>query len=101
MIVLKFGGTSVGTAAKIADSAAIVERQPLPRAVVVSAVGGVTNLLLEAAAAAAAGDDELSRSTVAKIHDKHAAVVADTGIRRSLVPAGDVDSGRRSAVVEN
>ena len=76
MIVLKFGGTSVGTAAKVADAAAIVERQPLPRAVVVSAAGGVTNLLLEAATASAAGDDELSRATVATIHGKHAAVAS-------------------------
>ena len=76
MSVLKFGGTSVGTAAKVADAAAIIERQPLPRAVVVSAAGGVTNLLLEASTAAASGDDELSAATVAKIHDKHAAVVA-------------------------
>ena len=76
MIVLKFGGTSVGTAAKVADAAAIVERQPLPRAVVVSAAGGVTNLLLEAATVSAAGDDELSRATVATIHGKHATVAS-------------------------
>ena len=52
MIVLKFGGTSVGDLNRVRDAAAIIEAQPQPRAAVVSAASGVTNLLLEAAAAA-------------------------------------------------
>ena len=57
MIVLKFGGTSVGTLEKVRDAAAIIEQQPEPRAAVVSAASGVTNLLLEAAQCAASGDE--------------------------------------------
>ena len=53
MIVLKFGGTSVADAERVHHAAAIIEAQPAPRAAVVSAAAGVTNLLLEAARAAA------------------------------------------------
>ena len=52
-IVMKFGGTSVADAARVHEVAAIVAAQPLPRAAVVSAAAGVTNLLLDAARAAA------------------------------------------------
>ena len=53
MIVMKFGGTSVGDARRVREAAAIVEAQPSPRVAVVSAAWGVTNLLLDAARAAA------------------------------------------------
>ena len=56
MIVLKFGGTSVGDAAAIRRTAGIVasrvERQPI---VVVSALAGVTNALIALAEQAAKG----------------------------------------------
>jgi aspartate kinase len=56
MIVIKFGGTSVGDADAIARAAEIVrgrlERQPL---VVVSAMAGATNALLQIAEQAASG----------------------------------------------
>ena len=56
MIVMKFGGTSVESAAAIARVAGIVqareERRPV---VVVSAMGKTTNKLLAIAAAAIAG----------------------------------------------
>ena len=56
MIVLKFGGTSVGSLERVREAAAIAAAQPAPRAVVVSAASGVTNLLLEAGRQAASGD---------------------------------------------
>ena len=55
MIVLKFGGTSVGSAARVREAARIALSQPAPRVAVVSAASGVTNALLEAARAAARG----------------------------------------------
>jgi aspartate kinase len=63
MIVMKFGGTSVESAAAMERVAGIVkarlERQPV---VVVSAMGKTTNRLLAIAAAACAGDrDEAAR----------------------------------------
>jgi bifunctional aspartokinase / homoserine dehydrogenase 1 len=87
MIVLKFGGTSVGDAARVADACGIVELQAAPRAVIVSAAGGVTNLLLEAADAAAQQKyDEVSR-IVNAIREKHFGVAAGIGDDRERTAA--------------
>ncbi len=65
MQVLKFGGTSVASAENISKVVAIVKNKNsttgntlLKTVVVVSALGGITDLLLNAAALAAAGDEE-------------------------------------------
>jgi aspartate kinase len=57
VIVIKFGGTSVGDADRVANAVAIVaKRQHLRPIVVVSALAGVTNELVAATEAAKAGD---------------------------------------------
>jgi bifunctional aspartokinase / homoserine dehydrogenase 1 len=71
MIVLKFGGTSVGSAERVRNAASIIEGQPEPRAAVVSAASGVTNLLLDAAAKAVAGDQHAVEDVKAQIRAKH------------------------------
>lgn len=76
MIVLKFGGTSVGDLNRVRDAAAIIEAQPEPRAAVVSAASGVTNLLLEAAAAAAHGAVGRAEQVTQTIREKHLLIVA-------------------------
>jgi aspartate kinase len=76
MIVLKFGGTSVGDVHRIREAASIIEAQPAPRAAVVSAASGVTNMLLEAAAAAAAGASGRAAQIAGDIRAKHASIVA-------------------------
>ncbi|MEZ4498051.1 MAG: aspartate kinase [Thermomicrobiales bacterium] len=76
MIVLKFGGTSVGDVDRVREAAKIIEAQPQPRAAVVSAVSGVTNLLLEAAAAASAGASERAAAVAAQIRARHDGVAA-------------------------
>jgi aspartate kinase len=76
MIVLKFGGTSVGDADRVREAAKIIEAQPQPRAAVVSAATGVTNLLLEAAAAAAAGDSDRAAAVAAQIRARHDNIAA-------------------------
>jgi aspartate kinase len=76
MIVLKFGGTSVGDIHRVREAASIIEAQPAPRAAVVSAASGVTNLLLEAAAAAAAGATGRAAQVAGDIRAKHAGIVA-------------------------
>ena len=58
-LVMKFGGTSVGTAEAMAQAVEIIRRTRLewPRLVVIlSALSGVTNLLLESAVKAERGD---------------------------------------------
>lgn len=79
MIVLKFGGTSVGNLERLRDAAAIAEAQASPRAVVVSAASGVTNLLLEAAAKVAAGERAGAGEIAAAIRDKHLGIAAGIG----------------------
>jgi aspartate kinase len=69
MIVLKFGGTSVGDGQRVREAAGIALAQARPRVVVVSAAAGVTNLLLEAARAA-------GREQADKVSNAYDAIVA-------------------------
>ncbi|MHC4390215.1 MAG: aspartate kinase [Planctomycetota bacterium] len=61
MIVMKFGGTSVGSAERIREVAAIVGRARAegPVAVIVSAHGGVTDMLIRLSDKARAGEVDL------------------------------------------
>ncbi len=72
MIVMKFGGTSVESAAAIGRVASIVksrlERQPV---VVVSAMGKTTNKLLALAADAAEGSRERALDQLAALREYH------------------------------
>jgi aspartate kinase len=101
MIVLKFGGTSVGNAERVRQVCEIVEAQPLPRAVVVSAAGGATNLLLSATAAAARGDDAGRLGAVAAIRAKHADVLAGIADERERLAAGAVLDQLHAALDES
>lgn len=79
-LVMKFGGTSVGSAAAIRNLIAIVRaarRDWEGVAVVVSAMSGVTDALLHAAHAAEQGETELPRATAAKLREKHQAALQD------------------------
>lgn len=58
MKVLKFGGTSVGSATGIRNLKRIVEGQSKPTVIVVSALGGITDLLISTAHTAATGNEE-------------------------------------------
>jgi aspartate kinase len=75
MIVVKFGGTSVGDAEAIARAAEIVrsrvDRRPL---VVVSALAGTTNALLQIADQAAAGQLIGAARGVETLRERHIAV---------------------------
>jgi aspartate kinase len=79
VIVLKFGGTSVGGADRVHEAAGIAEGRRAPRAVVVSAASGVTNLLLDAGRAAAAGNLARRDEAVAAIQAKHIEVANGIG----------------------
>ena len=75
-LVMKFGGTSVGSAAAIQRLVEITRRAQAdwPRVVVVvSAMSGVTDLLLGGAHAAAAGDAAQSSGIASELRDRHAA----------------------------
>jgi aspartate kinase len=85
MIVMKFGGTSVGTAESIRKTIDIVKSaQKKNPFVVVSALSGVTDLLLSSAKKALERDASVSEivSSVAKVH---ASVITELGLHQSLV----------------
>ncbi|MYJ77741.1 MAG: aspartate kinase, partial [Caldilineaceae bacterium SB0670_bin_27] len=105
MIVMKFGGTSVGTTDSIDSTAKIVaaavegqnqsagvEGRPDQGSespgvlVVVSAMGGVTNTLIDAAQAAAAGDETPYRDARSQLLVRHQVVAGqliEDGVERA------------------
>ncbi|MCM1005123.1 MAG: aspartate kinase [Prevotella sp.] len=74
MNVLKFGGTSVGTVESLTYVKKIVESRNEPVIVVVSALGGVTDMLINAAQAALVGSNEWE-NIFADIELRHRTVV--------------------------
>jgi aspartate kinase len=72
MLVMKFGGTSVGSSERIAGVMEIVrsqlERRPV---VVVSAMSGITDMLIDSARAAARGHDTVYREAKAAMLKRH------------------------------
>src|SRR6185295_3857044 len=94
LIVMKFGGTSVGSAERIAQAATLV-MSALDRghrvAVVTSAMSGVTNTLIDAARAASTGrwDPQIRQRLLASHKAAAEAIVSDPG-GRDLVMA-DID----------
>jgi len=77
-LVMKFGGTSVGSAEAILRATDVVQEhaQQWERlAVVVSAMSGVTDALIQSARAAASGDDATYRAIVADLRARHHGVV--------------------------
>lgn len=80
MKVLKFGGTSVGSANSILNLKNIVESQDFPVVVVVSALGGVTDLLIKTAKTASEGNEaykDMFQSIVRRHHDMINDVITD------------------------
>ena len=92
-IVIKFGGTSVGTSTAMAQAIEVVKnvRASWQQTVVVtSALSGVTNVLLESAHHAAAGDSRTYSNALQFLRHSHGAI-ADALIK---------DEGRRAAIKE-
>lgn len=74
MKVLKFGGTSVGTAESLRNVEKIILGNTEPIVVVVSALGGLTDKLLATAAKAASGDESY-KADVESIRQRHYDIV--------------------------
>lgn len=85
MLVMKFGGTSVGSAEAIARTVEILAAYQREERVVgiVSAMSGITNALLAKAEAAAAGDSDGVDAARATLLAPHRAAALE------LLPAGD------------
>lgn len=74
MKVLKFGGTSVGTAENIKKVKGIVENQNCDVIIVVSALGGITDKILSAARNAATGTGDF-HTELSEIKTRHEDVI--------------------------
>jgi aspartokinase/homoserine dehydrogenase 1 len=70
MKVLKFGGTSVANSESLSSVLKITQNQQGPIAVVVSALGGITDLLMEMLSLAQSGDDHY-KDNLAVIEKRH------------------------------
>jgi aspartokinase/homoserine dehydrogenase 1 len=82
-LVMKFGGTSVGSPDALRGMAEIVcsNRKEWARTVVVvSAMGGVTDLLLDGTAAAIRGDADSVKQAVHAIGQKHSDAIREGGL---------------------
>ena len=77
MRVLKFGGTSVGSATGLLQAKKVIESCSDDVIVVVSALGGITDQLISTAKAAASGDPEYERQ-MQSIAARHFSQVSDT-----------------------
>ncbi len=96
LLMMKFGGTSVGSAEALTQAADIVlaRAQEWDRlAVVVSAMSGVTDALTRGALTAASGDDQTYRAVVTDLRVRHYgavdALLSPNGERAQLLATVD------------
>ena len=89
MKVMKFGGTSVGSAESILRVKSIVEKQTEPVIVVVSALGGITDKLIRTSQMAVEGDALYQKSfdEIKQRHDEMIDAVIPTGEKRNELQA--------------
>ncbi|MCX7775342.1 MAG: lysine-sensitive aspartokinase 3 [Spirochaetaceae bacterium] len=81
LVVMKFGGTSVGSAARMREVASIVaSRSGEQRLVVVSAMAGVTNQLFEIADLAKRHETSRAREILQLMEDRHVATARELGL---------------------
>src|SRR5215471_7374627 len=74
LLVMKFGGTSMGSAARIRIAAQLAAEQyrERPLVVVVSAMSKITDLLLDTLRKAEAGDEGDLEANLAQLAERHA-----------------------------
>ncbi|MGE0638560.1 MAG: aspartate kinase [Bacteroidia bacterium] len=76
MKVVKFGGTSVGSAERMFSVAKLIKSSE-PRIVVLSAVSGTTNSLVEISASLYKGDKDGANKLIDALHDKYKVLVKE------------------------
>lgn len=79
LLVMKFGGTSMGSADRIRAAAALARAQMAlrPTVVVVSAMSKITDLLLDTLRAAEQGDQQTMESNLAALAARHLATLGE------------------------
>lgn len=96
-LVMKFGGTSVGSAEAIRRTASLIRRShdAWPEVVVIaSAMSGVTDMLLQGANTAAAGDGETYRAIAQSLRHKHRETISElfAGEERGRSLSSEIDA---------
>ncbi len=76
MKVVKFGGTSVGSAERMFSVAKLIKSSE-PRIVVLSAVSGTTNSLVEISASFYKGDKDGANKLIDALHNKYKVLIKD------------------------
>ncbi len=89
LVVMKFGGTSVGSAERIQSACRILmeERRRRPVLAVISAMAKVTDLLLETLRRAEAGEEEDVRTNLQRLEERHLAACRELfpSVRRAEI----------------
>ena len=86
MKVLKFGGTSVANAESLSNVLKIVQKQKESTAVIVSALGGITDLLMEMLSSAQSGKQEYRKGFL-EIETRHMNIIKTFGRSVTRVPS--------------
>ena len=94
LLVMKFGGTSVGTAERMRVAARLSaeQRHKRPVVIVVSAMSGITDLLLETTKHAEAGDRAGLDANMRKLEERHTEACRGPAARRQA----ETGAGRHS-----
>src|SRR5260221_7158134 len=104
LLIMKFGGTSVGDGARIGKVAELVQREIAKGrqvVVVASAMSGVTNMLIEAAKLAARGDESLIADTRRRLYAQHHAAIQAISAQPAVQDRLAAELDRRLTVFEN
>ncbi len=94
MIVMKFGGTSVGSTEAILRVCNIIKsRLPQQPVVVTSAVGGVTNKLVALTKCADRAQKDQAEAVIVDIVEKHRRIISELGIKDDSLFESMFDTG--------
>lgn len=99
--ILKFGGTSVGSAEALQRAAGIIQEE-LPRGglVVVSALSGTTDAILRAVEAASRGDRAAAREQAATLWRRHLGLARELDLLEAVEPFWAPDFQRLTGLLE-
>lgn len=88
MLVLKFGGTSVGSAERIKNLAELTKGQK-PKIVVLSAMSGTTNALVEISQALYEKNNSKAKELIQSLEDKYRKEIKDLYKNETIAKKGD------------
>ena len=77
MVIMKFGGTSVGKPERMHQVSQLITRNTEPTLVVLSALSGTTNALVEISTALASPDKQIAAEKVAVLEKQYRAFIID------------------------